>query len=211
MIVVVINFVVTDDFLNGNFKNYGSEVWNELVNGDDSFNVMCNAFPTRVNCYLNLFGLTADKLDIHGLCILGQNIVNQKIYLVLWFWYIFLLPIVTVQIIFDAVLIVVPALRNQLILSHISQSTKDQAGVRFFLDRCNIGDWFILYQLSKNTDQYFFSKLLEKLSPQIQEVQKNSEELALNKAQVSGKEETAFRGIDPNNQDLIELGEFPKN
>ena len=49
LIVVVINFVVTDDFLNGNFKNYGSEVWNELVNGDDTFNVMCNAFPTRVS------------------------------------------------------------------------------------------------------------------------------------------------------------------
>ena len=33
-----------------------------------------------------------------------------------------------------------------------------------FLNRsCNIGDWFVLYQLRKNTDKQFFCQLLDKL------------------------------------------------
>ena len=51
----------------------------------------------------------------NGICILSQNIINQKIYLVLWFWYILVLLIGVVQLVFEAVVIAVPAFRNLLI------------------------------------------------------------------------------------------------
>ena len=46
---------------------------------------------------------------------MSQNIINQKIYLALWFWYIFVLLIGVVQLVFEAVVIAVPAFRNLLI------------------------------------------------------------------------------------------------
>ena len=39
---------------------------------------------------------------------------------------------------------------------------------RYFLDRqCNIGDWFVLYQLRKNTDKHFYCLLLKKMAKSV--------------------------------------------
>ena len=56
--------------------------------------------------------------------------------------------------------IAIPALRNMLLLWNVKGLDNEQA-VRVFLDNsCNVGDWFVLYQLSKNTDKVFYSQLL---------------------------------------------------
>ena len=56
--------------------------------------------------------------------------------------------------------IAIPALRNMLLLWNVKGLDNEQS-VRVFLDQsCNVGDWFVLYQLSKNTDKVFFSQLL---------------------------------------------------
>ena len=56
--------------------------------------------------------------------------------------------------------IAIPALRNMLLLWNVKGLDNEHA-VRVFLDHsCNVGDWFVLYQLSKNTDKVFFSQLL---------------------------------------------------
>ena len=34
----------------------------------------------------------------------------------------------------------------------------------FITNGCNIGDWFILYQISRNTDKHFFHELMEHLA-----------------------------------------------
>ena len=56
--------------------------------------------------------------------------------------------------------IAIPALRNMLLLLNV-KGIDNEHKVRVFLDQsCNVGDWFVLYQLSKNTDKVFFSQLL---------------------------------------------------
>ena len=42
-------------------------------------------FPRVVMCSMDAFGLTASVSKISGLCTLPVNIVNEKIYLILWF------------------------------------------------------------------------------------------------------------------------------
>jgi len=175
VVMVITNILITDRFLNGNFRRYGSEVWDELVNGEaksfneitkeeEVFNPMCNAFPTRVNCEFEIHTLTGDKDDVHALCILGQNIMNQKIYLVLWFWYYFVLIVGSMQVVFEAIILAVPAIRNKILLNILGTKLGPRDNVREYLDKCNSGDWFILYQLSKNTDKQFFGFLLHKLA-----------------------------------------------
>jgi hypothetical protein len=60
-------------------------------------------------------GTGGEGQTANGICILSQNIINQKIYLVLWFWYILVLLIGVVQLVFEAVVIAVPAFRSLLI------------------------------------------------------------------------------------------------
>ena len=58
------------------------------------------------------------------------------------------------------IVIAIPALRNMLLLWNV-KGLENEKVVRVFLDNsCNVGDWFVLYQLSKNTDKVFFSQLL---------------------------------------------------
>jgi len=172
VIMLVIVFCTTDTFLSGNFKHYGTEVLYELRNSgtkdwekglgkkEGMFNVMCNAFPTVTSCTLHYFGSGGKAQRENALCILSQNIINQKIYLVLWFWYVFILSVGVIQLLVEGLVIAIPALRNMLLLWNVKGLDNEQS-VRVFLDQsCNVGDWFVLYQLSKNTDKVFFSQLL---------------------------------------------------
>jgi len=160
--ILLVIWVSTDKFLHGNFHNYGAEVYGELVTKTVDFNVMCNAFPTATSCTFNQYGSGGTPEHINGICILSQNIINQKIYLVLWFWYILVLLIGVVQLVFEAIVIAVPAFRNLLITWNMGKNVTPNA--QKFLNRsCNIGDWFVLYQLRKNTDKQFFCLLLDKL------------------------------------------------
>ena len=60
--------------------------------------------------------------------------------------------------------IAIPALRNMLLLWNVKGLDNEHV-VRAFLDNsCNVGDWFVLYQLSKNTDKVFFSQLYPTLN-----------------------------------------------
>ena len=69
----------------------------------------------QISCTFNTTGTGASTQSDNGICILSQNILNQKVYLVLWFWYILVLSVGVVQIVFEAIIIAVPAFRNQLI------------------------------------------------------------------------------------------------
>ena len=64
VVLLIVIWSITDQFLSGNFHNYGSEVYGELVSGeygkdakiaDNQFNVMCNAFPTAVILFIHIF------------------------------------------------------------------------------------------------------------------------------------------------------------
>merc|ERR1712018_397424 len=58
---------------------------------------MCNSFPTMVSCDMNTSGKGGQTEGNNFLCILSQNIINEKIYLVLWFWFVFLMVIGSLQ------------------------------------------------------------------------------------------------------------------
>ena len=95
---------------------------------------------------------------------LPQNIINQKIYLVIWFWFVFLIVVGVLQTLFEAVIIAVPAIRNRLLTWSMGQYGKDNNVQVFLNSRCNVADWFVLYQISKNTDKHFFFLLIGEIS-----------------------------------------------
>ena len=51
---------------------------------------MCALFPTEVSCSIPVVGAAGENQEHNGICVLTQNIINEKIYLLLWFWFVFL-------------------------------------------------------------------------------------------------------------------------
>jgi hypothetical protein len=101
--------------------------------------------------------------DKHGICILSQNVVNEKIYLFLWFWFVFMFVAWSIQFIFEIAILAMKQFRSWLIELQ-SGSFDNNGDMKKFVEDCNLGDWFILYQIGKNTNDEFFYKLIKNLS-----------------------------------------------
>jgi hypothetical protein len=47
---------------------------------------MARIFPKVTKCTFNKYGPSATVEYIDGLCVLPLNVINEKIYIFLWFW-----------------------------------------------------------------------------------------------------------------------------
>ena len=100
---------------------------------------------------------------LKGICILSQNIINEKIYLFMWFLLVFMSAASAIQVIFDIAILAIPAFRKRLIEQQTG-TFYDGGQMNSFILNCNIGNWFLLYQIGKNTNREFFYKFIKKLS-----------------------------------------------
>ena len=169
LLLLILNFKLTDKFLNNKFALYGIKViqWYGLSKNDKEagtmVNPMCNAFPTQVSCNFQYFGTGGKPSEDNDLCILQQNIINEKIYFFLWFWFVAMFTLTVCQLFVEICFLALPFVRQFFIFQGIGTRflTSD---MKAYLKNCSIGDIFVLYQMSKNTHTSFFYQLLENLS-----------------------------------------------
>jgi len=169
IIMLVLNFWATNQFLgtteSGGFSSYGSDVVNFLTADVwDSTNPgpMCQTFPTVVGCEFSTVGAAGSRQTETGVCILSQNIINEKIYLFLWFWFVLLGVASGIQLIFEIAVLSMGAVRSWL-MERQFDGTDDQQ-MKDFVQNLGLGDWFVLYQIGKNTNEEFFHTFIKKLS-----------------------------------------------
>jgi len=177
LLMLIINWWATDQFLSGNFHTYGAEVVDfyqkdSYVRGKTP-DPMCNAFPTVVGCKMQTVGQAGGEVFTTGICILSQNIINEKVYLFLWFWFVFLYVCVSIQLLFELVTLALPAFRGVIIAQYTGTYTGQMK--RYLQHKCNVGDWFVLYQIGKNTNRTFFYNLIESLSEESENPKRNGD------------------------------------
>ena len=93
LIVVVFVWITTDWFLNRQFSSYGSDfhtfAHGLIIDGtDEPNNPMESVFPKVTKCTFYTFGFSGTQQKLDGLCVLMLNIINEKVYFFLWFWYL---------------------------------------------------------------------------------------------------------------------------
>jgi len=168
----------TDLFLDKKFAWYGydtvayysAHTEEERIHTDSNLsNPMCNVFPTEVSCTIPNVGAAGEGQFHNGLCVLSQNIVNEKIYLAVWFWYAFLVPYAILAMFFRLFTIFFDKIRFNLIYKTIRHKyDKDiRKCLQYVLAKGQIGDWFVLYQLCKNCNPYFFREFIRELAIEI--------------------------------------------
>jgi len=107
LVTVLASIQATHWLLNNKFWWYGLEVITYLNNyqshhqqGVKLHDPMCEVFPTEVGCAYNYGGEAGQTSSQEILCILGNNLFNQKYFFVLWIWWMFLLVISVFGLIF---------------------------------------------------------------------------------------------------------------
>ena len=96
---VIFQICFTDYFLNYSFSNYGLEAvsW-ASQEMEDRVDPMSEVFPRMTKCTFFKFGSSGTIQNVDALCVLGMNIINEKIFVFLWFWYIFVAVVTGVNI-----------------------------------------------------------------------------------------------------------------
>lgn len=172
---IFLNFIFTDKFLQGRFRYYGVEAvqYYFLTQAERRVTVspFCAAFPTEVSCVIPNIGAAGGEQNHNGLCILTQNIINEKIYLAIWFYLVFVFIVSAFYMCYRALSLFFPQLRMWGILSRVANSRDDELekATRYVLNRCYLGDWFLLNQLSKNVNIYFFRAFIKELKMDLKE------------------------------------------
>jgi len=104
---LIASALVTHWILNFKFLNYGPQVIDYLSSygsyyskGRRLHDPMCELFPTEVSCSINLGSPTGSLDSSNFLCILQNNIFNQKYFFVLWIWWTVVLMLSIIGVIY---------------------------------------------------------------------------------------------------------------
>ncbi|KAH9379809.1 hypothetical protein HPB48_000836 [Haemaphysalis longicornis] len=125
--------------------------WDSSVRYDP----MIKVFPRLTKCTFHMFGPSGDVQRYDAFCILPINIIHEKIYVFLWFWFIILACMSGAVLIYRAFIILVPRARFS-VLSKLDN--KDY--VKRACDCFKLGDWLVLELLCKNMDYVNFKVLI---------------------------------------------------
>merc|ERR1712012_1213968 len=181
-------------------------------------NPLCAVFPTEVSCNIPNVGAAGNEQAHNGLCVLTQNIINEKIYLFLWFWFMFLFTVSIFFVFYRICTLFFEKLRFQLLFKTVRHKYDEDIGkcLEYVLSKCQIGDWFVLYQLSKNCNPYFFREFIKEFAIELKLRPKRSRGLGsmgngtLNR-NVGGGLGTLSRSIPEKGERLLNMftkGEF---
>ena len=145
IVSVFLSMLVTHWILNYKFWNYGMDVIEYVsyygqIQGRKLHDPMCELFPTEVACNINI-GSTTGALDrTNFLCILGNNLFNQKYFFILWLWWMFLLVLSVLGLVYRTARISVPSLSRYLLSRKVHGKSLQQLERL----RLNSGDCFVL-------------------------------------------------------------------
>ena len=152
-----------DRFFGGEFLTYGIEVIQFFqMDQEDRVDPMTRIFPKMTKCKFYKYGPSATLQTIDALCLLPLNIINEKIYIFIWFWFCILSSLTAVMIMIHLIIIACPPVRVYLLNMKFKLSQLDH--LHKIVRRTSIGDWFLLYMLGQNIDAVIFREVLEDLA-----------------------------------------------
>ena len=173
LINVVGNIYLVDAFLGGEFSTYGIKVLNFLeADPENRIDPMAMIFPRVTKCSFYKYGPSGTIQTHDSICVLPINIINEKIYVFLWFWLIILSFISIVGLISHVVSMLIPQITKMNLKSRAMNRKDvnlDDLGRHF-----EIGDWKLLYILGTNMEPLVFGEFLQELSRAIRDSNQNS-------------------------------------
>ncbi|CAH1724179.1 innexin inx2 [Aphis gossypii] len=163
---VIAQIFFMDYFLEGEFSTYGSDVLRFTeMEPEEREDPMARVFPKVTKCTFHKYGPSGSIQKLDGLCVLPLNIVNEKIYVFLWFWFLFVAVLSGLNLVYRTAVVVMPKFR--LLLLRARSRLAPQDDVETITKKCQIGDWFVLYQLGKNIDPLIFKELVSDLAKRL--------------------------------------------
>ncbi|XP_043229493.1 innexin shaking-B-like [Amphibalanus amphitrite] len=129
---------------------------------DERIDPLIWVFPRMTKCTFRKYGPSSsiDVMDV--LCILPLNIVNEKVYVFLWFWFLGLAGLTLINNVFRVLLMLSPRMRAYFL--HVRLRFVSRDAINVIIRQSRIGDWFLLYMIGQNMDASIFSEVMSDLA-----------------------------------------------
>lgn len=161
---VLMQIYLTDWFLGGTFLGLGKAVEEHTPGEVDPLDVV---FPKVTKCVFHKYGASGSLQNHDALCIMALNIINEKIYVFLWYWYIILAVISGLGLVWRILTMVLHArsmMFNKIVFTMACPGKYDPWKLVTTTHECHYGDWVFLYYIAKNVDNSVFAELLHHLA-----------------------------------------------
>jgi len=156
---IVFQMFLMDSFLGGQFSTYGLEVISVANTAlEDRVDPMAKVFPKVTKCTFRKYGSSGSIVNHDGLCILPINIIIEKIYVFLWFWFVTVALWTFVFLCGRMVLLFSTRCRLLVLCALSRSSTRDDLSL--VMEKMWYGDFFILTQLAENINPTVFHDLI---------------------------------------------------
>ena len=63
----------------------------------DTINPMCELFPKQAACRYYRYGMGGGSDNRHAMCVLNLNMINDKVFLLIWVWFYFIMFMGTIR------------------------------------------------------------------------------------------------------------------
>lgn len=133
---------------------------------EDRVDPMIFVFPRMTKCLFHTIGSSGDIQKHDALCMLTLNVVNEKIYIGIWFWFVILLVLTIMLLCYRLLTFMVTSLRP--ILLHRRCRLSEYKDLKTICKSGNIGDWFVLYMLANNLDPLIMREITQEISKRLE-------------------------------------------
>ena len=156
------------------FSTYGVSALGFLeADPEKRIDPMAIVFPRVTKCSFYKYGPSGTVQTHDAICVLPVNIVNEKIYVFLWFWLIILAAFTVIGLLYHIFLLVTPAVTRMTLRSQ-SMNQQDlpleEMGNHF-----ELGDWKLLYILSRNMEPLVFGEFIKELYKAMKDANDNAQ------------------------------------
>ena len=158
---VLAQIFFTDLFLGYEFTTYGSRVVQYAMGQEYDPDPKELVFPKTTKCTFHKYGASGTVEHIDGICMLPINILNEKIYVIMWFWFIMLAALSGLMLLYRVALMI-PRVRLQVLLMRAKLAPSDQVAI--VGRKCQVSDWFLLQRMGNNMDSIAFKELIRMLA-----------------------------------------------
>jgi innexin len=154
-----IQFYFLNWFFDGLFYSYGINVLQYKTLKGQQNNPMTFVFPKLTKCSFYKFGSSGDVEKIDVLCILPLNAVNEKIFIIVWFWFSFLIFLSVIVLIHRTLIIFLEYYRRRILVVRCRLACPRD--VTIVSKQGNIGDWFLFCMLANNLDAIVIRNIMQ--------------------------------------------------
>lgn len=156
----IFNMYILNSVLLNFWSSYAPAISSLLSGNYQSWMVnTAHVFPKLSKCDFFKYGPSGSQETRDALCLLSLNVLNDKIFAIIYVWFIFLLIISAINLILCLVTLVSKRYRIYCLRSVLMFEFSDSQ-LRRVTNQANTGDCFVFRQMARNLDSGMFVDLV---------------------------------------------------